>query len=77
MTRSIIASTPIIANKGKNMSKISIMVQKKEVRKVWNYILPENHTQLSYNPIQSIPVLAKQNYSRKPLRRHKRQTKNQ
>ena len=61
--------------KKKNMSKLTIMVENDDIRRVWNYILPEQHKSTSYSPIQSIPLLTKQNCSRNHLKKGK--TKNQ
>jgi hypothetical protein len=36
------------------------MAENEEIRKAWNYILPEKNKPNRYNPIQSIPLLTKQ-----------------
>jgi hypothetical protein len=36
-----------------------------DMRKVWNYILPKQLKSTSYRPLQSIPLLTKQNCSKK------------
>jgi hypothetical protein len=53
------------------MSKLIIMMEKGDMRKVWNYILPKQHKTASYRPLQSIPLLAKQNYSINRLKKGK------
>jgi hypothetical protein len=53
------------------MSKLTAMIEKDDVRKVWNYILPKQHKTASYRPIQSIPLLIKQNSSVHRLKKEK------
>jgi hypothetical protein len=42
------------------MSKLIVIAENEEIRKAWNYILPEKNKPNRYNPIQSIPLLTKQ-----------------
>jgi len=46
------------------MSKLTVMLEKGDTCKTWNYILPKKQKSTNYNPIQSIPPLTKQNSSR-------------
>jgi hypothetical protein len=55
----------------KDMSELTIMMEKDDMRKVWNYILPKQHKSTSYHPIQSIPLLTKQNCSKNRLKKGK------
>jgi hypothetical protein len=56
------------------MSKLTVMAEKGEVYKAWNFVLPEQHKPTRYSPIQSIPLLTKKNFARTRLR--KRKTRN-
>jgi hypothetical protein len=53
------------------MSKLSTLLEKNEVHKVWNYILPEQNKSDSYNPIQSIPLLTTKNQFRNSIKKRK------
>lgn len=53
------------------MSKRTIMVENGDIRKVYCYILPQQHKSTSYSPIQSIPPLNKQNRSKNRLKKAK------
>jgi len=47
------------------MSKLTGINENDDVRRVWNYVLPQQHKSASYSSIQSIPLLYKQNCSQK------------
>jgi hypothetical protein len=53
------------------MSKPASTTENEDIRKVWNYVLPEHHDAIIYSPLQSIPPLAKQNDSADRLRKEK------
>jgi len=47
------------------MPKLNYDIENDDVRRVWNYVLPQQHKSTSASPIQSIPLLYKQDYSQK------------
>jgi len=47
------------------MTKRTIILENDDVRKVWNYVLPQQHKSANYSSIQSIPLLTKQNCSKR------------
>jgi len=47
------------------MPKLNYDIENDDVRRVWNYVLPQQHKSASASSIQSIPLLSKQDYSQK------------
>jgi len=57
--------------KEKDMSKLTVMVEKGDTRKTWNYVLPKQHKSTIYSPLQSIPPLTQRNNSLNRLKKRK------
>jgi hypothetical protein len=53
------------------MTKFTVMIENDDVRRVWNYVLPQEHKAASFSSIKSIPVLTKQNCSKEENRQPK------
>ena len=47
------------------MSKLTVVNENDDVRRVWNYVLPQQHKSARHSSIQAIPLLNKQNGSKK------------
>jgi hypothetical protein len=53
------------------MAKVTVMIENDDLRRVWNYVLPQEHKSTNYSSIQSIPVLTNQNCSKEENRKPK------